>query len=47
VPYGDAGAPYRYADLVHNPAATWWLVQDLLLGKNKTWRAIRRSRTRP
>jgi proline dehydrogenase len=48
VPYGEAaGAPYRYADLVHNPAATWWLVQDLLLGKSKTWRAIRRSRTRP
>jgi proline dehydrogenase len=48
VPYGEAaGAPYRYADLVHNPAATWWLVQDLLLGKNKTWRGIRRSRTRP
>jgi proline dehydrogenase len=47
VPYGETGAPYRYADLAHNPAATWWLVQDLLLGKNKTWRAIRRSRTRP
>ncbi|HEX6619441.1 MAG TPA: hypothetical protein VF024_07275 [Solirubrobacteraceae bacterium] len=48
VPYGEAaGAPYRYADLVHNPAATWWLIQDLLLGKNKTWRGIRRSRTRP
>jgi proline dehydrogenase len=47
VPYGDTGAPYRYADLVHNPSATWWLVQDLLLGKNKTWRAIRRSRKRP
>lgn len=46
VPYGEAGAPYGYADLVHKPAATWWLVQDLLLGKNKTWRGIRRSRTR-
>jgi proline dehydrogenase len=46
VPYGDAGAPYGPADLVHNPAATWWLVQDLLLGKNKTWRGIRRSRAR-
>jgi proline dehydrogenase len=46
VPYGDAGAPYGRADLVHNPAATWWLVQDLLLGKNKTWRGIRRSRAR-
>lgn len=47
VPYGDAGAPYGRADLAHNPAATWWLVQDLLLGRNKTWRAIRRSRMRP
>jgi proline dehydrogenase len=47
VPYGVAGAPYCYADLVRNPAATWWLIQDLLLGKNKTWRGIRRSRTRP
>jgi proline dehydrogenase len=47
VPYGDAGAPYGRADLAHNPAATWWLVQDLLLGKNKTWRGIRRSRIRP
>jgi proline dehydrogenase len=47
VPYGDAGAPYGRADLAHNPVATWWLVQDLLLGKNKTWRAIRRMPTRP
>ena len=47
VPYGHPGAPYGRADLVHNPAATWWLVQDLLLGKSKTWRAISRSRTRP
>jgi proline dehydrogenase len=47
VPYGDAGAPYGCADLVHNPAAAWWLVQDLLLGKSKIWRGIRRSRTRP
>jgi proline dehydrogenase len=46
VPYGDAGAPYSRADLVHNPAATWWLAQDLLLGKHKTWRGIRRSRAR-
>jgi proline dehydrogenase len=47
VPYGHPGAPYGRAELVHNPAATWWLVQDLLLGKNKAWRGIRRSRTRP
>jgi hypothetical protein len=47
VPYGAAGAPYSPADLVRNPAAAWWLVQDLWQGKNKTWRAIRRARTRP
>jgi proline dehydrogenase len=46
VPYGDAGAPYGRAELARNPAATWWLVQDLLLGENKTWRAIRRTPTR-
>lgn len=43
VPYGDASAPYRAADLRRNPAATWWLAQDLALGKNKTWRSISRS----
>jgi hypothetical protein len=46
VPYGDTGAPYGRAELVRNPAATWWLMQDLLWGQNKTWRAIRRSRPR-
>jgi proline dehydrogenase len=44
VPYGHTGAPYGRAELTHNPAATWWLVQDLMLGPNKTWRGIRRSR---
>jgi proline dehydrogenase len=44
VPYGDAGAPYGSADLRANPAAMWWLTQDLLLGETKTWRSIRRSR---
>jgi proline dehydrogenase len=47
VPYGDAGAPYGRADLAHKPVATWWLMQDLLFGKDKTWRAIRRTPTRP
>jgi proline dehydrogenase len=47
VGYGHAGAPYGRVDLMHNPAATWWLVQDLLLGKSKTWRGIGRSRARP
>jgi proline dehydrogenase len=46
VPYGDTGAPYGRADLVRHPAATWWLMQDLLWGQDKTWRAIRRSRPR-
>jgi proline dehydrogenase len=47
VPYGNAGAPYGRAELLRNPNATWWLVQDMLLGKNKAWRGIRRSHTRP
>jgi proline dehydrogenase len=44
VPYGDTGAPYGVADLVSRPAAAWWLAQDVLLGDDKTWRSIRRSR---
>jgi proline dehydrogenase len=44
VPYGDSSAPYQAGDLKGRPAATWWLAQDLLLGKNKTWRSIERSR---
>jgi proline dehydrogenase len=47
VPYGHVGATYGLADLRRNPAATWWLMQDLLLGKDKTWWSIRRSRIRP
>jgi proline dehydrogenase len=47
VPYGHVGATYGIADLRRKPAATWWLMQDLLLGKDKTWRSIRRSRIRP
>jgi proline dehydrogenase len=47
VPYGDAGAPYGADDLIRRPAAAWWLVQDLLLGKDKPWRAIRRLRDQP
>jgi proline dehydrogenase len=43
VAYGDAGAPYSAGDIRRNPAAVWWLVQDLLLGKDKTWLSIRRS----
>ena len=44
VPYGHSGAPYRVADVRDNPAAAWWLVQDLLLGKDKMWLSIRLSR---
>jgi proline dehydrogenase len=41
--YGHTGAPYTGADLRRNPAAAWWLAQDLLLGKDKAWLSIRRS----
>jgi hypothetical protein len=44
VPYGRAAAPYGVADVRANPAVAWWLIQDLLLGKDKTWRSLRRSR---
>jgi proline dehydrogenase len=46
VPYGSTGAAYGVGDLVRKPATAWWLVQDLLLGKDKTWQSIRRSRAR-
>jgi proline dehydrogenase len=44
VPYGHAGAPYGVGDVTHRPVAAWWLLQDLVLGKDKTWLSIRRSR---
>jgi proline dehydrogenase len=44
VPYGDAWPGYGVAGVVRRPASAWWLVQDLLLGSDKTWRSIRRSR---
>jgi hypothetical protein len=37
------GATYGVTDLKRNPTALWWLAQDLLLGKDKTWLSIRRS----
>jgi proline dehydrogenase len=46
VPYGQTGAAYGIGDIVRKPATAWWLVQDLLLGKDKTWQSIRRSRAR-
>jgi proline dehydrogenase len=44
VPFGKTGAAYGVGELVRKPATAWWLVQDLLLGKDKTWQSIRRSR---
>jgi proline dehydrogenase len=44
VAYGDWGSPYGLSYLANRPAVAWWLLQDLLLGKEKTWRSIRRSR---
>jgi len=46
VSYGEAGAPFSVRDHIGHPVAYWWLVQDLLLGKDKMWRSIRRSRTK-
>jgi proline dehydrogenase len=40
VPYGDAGTPYRRGVLTSRPSAALWIVQDLLYGKDKTWRSI-------
>jgi proline dehydrogenase len=47
VPYGHAGAPYGVTDVTDHPVAAWWLLQDLLLGREKTWRSIRRSHAQP
>jgi proline dehydrogenase len=41
VAYGEVGAPYGVPDVIRNPAAAWWLAQDLLFGEDKTWRDIR------
>jgi proline dehydrogenase len=43
VPFGDRGATYGIAELPHRPAATRWLLQDLLLGQEKTWRSVERA----
>lgn len=47
VPYGDAWPGYGLRDLVTHPATVWWLAQDLVLGQEKTWRSIQRSRSKP
>jgi proline dehydrogenase len=46
VPFGEVGATYGITDLKRRPVTAWWLAQDLLLGKDKTWQSIRRSRAR-
>jgi proline dehydrogenase len=46
VPYGEVGATYGIGELTRRPVTAWWLAQDLLLGKDKTWQSIRRSRAR-
>jgi proline dehydrogenase len=43
VPYGHRGATYGIKDLARRPAATRWLLEDLLLGGDKTWRSMSRS----
>ena len=40
VMYGAVGSNYGIPDLVAHPATVWWLVQDLLWGRDKTWRSI-------
>ncbi len=46
VMYGAAGTTYGISDLIGHPATVWWLVQDLLWGKDKTWRGISGPRPR-
>jgi proline dehydrogenase len=43
VPYGDAWPGYGIRDLATHPKTALWLVQDLVYGKDKTWRSIRRD----
>ncbi len=46
VAYGNAWPDYGLRDLLTHPATVRWLAQDLLWGRNKSWRSISRSRTR-
>ena len=46
VPFGARGATYGIRDVTRSPTAARWLLEDLLLGADKTWRGIRRSETR-
>jgi proline dehydrogenase len=47
VAYGDVSAPYGVGDVIGNRVVAWWLAQDLLFGKDKTWRDIRWLHTHP
>jgi proline dehydrogenase len=44
VPFGDAWPGYGIPDLLTHPATITWLIQDLVWGREKTWRAIQRTR---
>jgi proline dehydrogenase len=46
VPFGARDATYGVRDIPSTPAAARWLLEDLLLGREKTWRDVRRSGTR-
>jgi proline dehydrogenase len=47
VPFGHRGATYGMRDVARSPAAARWLIEDLVLGGEKTWWGVRRScRTR-
>jgi proline dehydrogenase len=47
VPFGHRGATYGMRDVARSPAAARWLIEDLVLGGDKTWWGVRRScRTR-
>ena len=46
VMYGAAGTNYGISDLIGHPATVWWLVQDLVWGKDKTWRSMSSPRAR-
>jgi len=46
VPFGHRGATYGIRDVPRHPAAARWLLEDLLLGGDKTWRGVRRAGAR-
>jgi proline dehydrogenase len=44
VAYGASGPPFSVKELRRKPVAWWWFMQDVLLGKDKMWRSVRRAR---